>query len=556
MILKNIKYILLLAIITSACDDFLDRAPNISLNEEAVFSNFDNAEKYHNDTYSHLVNGYTEIWNGYHSMPLACVSDEGDSFQGYNTGVNSFNTGGYNNQDNKLDNSYQGIRKANKFLSKVDLIPFPDEATKNGMMGEAYFLRAFYFNDIVKRYGGLQILTEDNILMPGDDLMFARNTYQESVDQMLSDLDLAISMLPATRSDADLGRATKGAAIALKSRILLYAASPLWQSHYKDPAGGNVWQLAADAAKAVIDLQDGGVLVYELFDKTEDGKTGVDAWERLFFTRRVNNEGNKEVIFHKHISPIGFSNAAIKNWAPIGDGIEGFGEVNPLENFVELYEMSDGRPGTDADPNDPYANREPRFYKSILYNGAMWQGVEIETFVGGTHNKESGKYPQTGYYVRKMLPEEVQATTPSKSNHDWIFFRLAEMYLNYAEAINEVSGPTQEVYDAVNKIRLRVGHVPLPAGLSKDDMRIAIHHERAIELAFEGHRWFDARRWLKAREWFGGTMYKMKITKDNGSLKYEKVFHETRIYRDVMNLYPIPLGEMKKNSFLVQNPGW
>ncbi len=556
MILKNIKYILFIALLTSACDDFLEQAPDVALDGETVFGIFDNAQKYHNDIYSHLVNGYLEISNGYHSMPLACVSDEGDSFQGYNTGVTAFNTGSYNNQDNKLNNSYNGIRKINEFLSRTDIIPFPDDATKNSMMGEAYFLRAFYFNDIVKRYGGLQILTEENILVPGDDLMFARNSYQESVDQMLADLEMAVSLLPATRIDAELGRATKGAAMALKARVLLYAASPLWQSQYADPDGRSVWQLAADAAKAVIDLQDGGTKVYELFRTTEDGKTGVDAWERMFFTRRVNNEGNKEVIFHKHISPIGFDNAAIKNWAPIGEGIEGWGEVNPLENFVELFEMSDGRPGTEADPNDPYANRDPRFYKTIIYNGSTWQDVEIETFVGGNHNKESGKYPQTGYYVRKMLPEELKANTPGLANHDWTYIRLAEMYLNYAEALNEVNGPTQEVYDAVNTIRLRVGHVALAAGLSKDDMRKAIQNERAIELAFEGHRWFDARRWLKANEWFGGTMYKMRITKENGSLTYSKEFHETRIYRDVMNLYPIPLGEMKKNPYMVQNPGW
>lgn len=556
MILKNIKYIMFIAILTSACDDFLDRAPDIALDEEAVFTNFDNAQKYHNDIYSHLVNGYTEIWNGYHSMPLACVSDEGDSFQGYNTGVTAFNTGSYNNQDNKLNNSYKGIRKTNEFLAQIDVIPFPDDATENSMIGEAYFLRAFYFNDIVKRYGGLQILKEDNILIPGDDLLFQRNTYQESVDQMLSDLDMAISLLPATRSDDELGRANKGAAMALKSRVLLYAASPLWQSQYSDPQGRNMWQLAADAAKAVIDLQDDGALVYELFERTEDGKTGVDAWERLFFTRRVGNDGNKETIFHKHISPVSFSNAAIINWAPIGEGIDGYGEVNPIENFVELFEMSDGRPGTAADPNDPYANREPRFYKTIIYNGSTWQNVEIETFIGGKHNKESGKYPQTGYYVRKMLPEEVEATTPSTANHDWIYIRLAEMYLNYAEALNEVNGPTPAVYDAINKLRQRVGHVDLPLGLSKDEMRTAIQNERAIELSFEGHRWFDARRWLKAKDWFGGTMYKMKITKENGSLTYEKVFHETRIYRDVMNLYPIPLTEMKKNPYMVQNPGW
>lgn len=557
MKLKIFSLTVLVSLVLVSCEnDFLDRAPDLNLDEEKVFTIFENTQRYHADLYSHLIDGFNRMGN-YQPVPMSSAADESDSYMGYH-GTQTFNFGSYDGADNQIFNCYSGIRKANTFLSKTDVIPFPDDDIRQEMVGEAYFLRAFYFFEVIKRYGGMPII--DTVLIPGDELYYERDSYSDCVEFILSDCEKAIAGLPVIRPDDELGRATKGAAMALKARMLLYAASPLWDLEITNE---DKWQLAADAAKAVIDLTDeGGGLAYELYDNGN----GADDYERLFFNRR--NSGNKEVIFHKHQPPIGYNNQQINVWAPKGDGFEGAGAVAPTQNFVDLFEMTDGLYYDESalyDPNNPYDNRDPRFYKIVLYNGAMWQDVEVETFVSpdldqalnGKHRKVLAEFTSTGYYVRKYLPEEVQNNTSVQAYHDWIYFRLAEMYLNYAESLNEVQGPVAEVYDAVNTVRSRSGMVDLPTGLTQDEMRERIMNERAIELSFEEHRWWDARRWKKAAEWFGGEMFEMYIEKDDlGNLTYTRKPFETRVYRSYMDLYPIPISEMNKNPKFQQNPGW
>jgi hypothetical protein len=558
--MKLNRYIIsvLLSLLIFSCDkDFLERAPDLNLDEEAVFTVFENAQRFQADIYSHLVNGFNRVGN-FQPVPMSSAADESDSYMGYH-GTQALNNGSYEGIDVQIFNNYSGIRKANIFLSKLDIIPFPNETIKNSMTGEVYFLRAFYFFEIIKRFGGMPIM--EDILMPGDDLMLPRNTYKESVDFILADCNEAIRLLPADRPDNELGRITKGAAMALKARMLLYAASPLWDHEITN---SDKWQLAADAAKEVIDLTDEqGSQVYELYSTGN----GADDYERLFFNRR--NQGNREVIFHQHNSPVNFDHPQHFVWAPKGDGFQGAGAVAPTQNFVDLFEMSNGRliqdPESGYDPDNPYLNRDPRFYKIILYNGAIWQDTEVETFLSpdldpasnGKHRRNLSEYTSTGYYVRKYMPEEIKHNTSVTAYRNWIYFRLAEMYLNYAEALNEVEGPVAAVYEAINTVRSRSGMANLPEGLSKDEMRMRIMNERAIELSFEEHRWWDARRWMKASEWFNGEMYQMYIEKDeSGQLSYSKVPFETRIFREHMNLYPIPISEMNKNPLLEQNPGW
>lgn len=395
--------------------------------------------------------------------------------------------------------------------------------------------------------------------MPGADLNRERNSYKDCVNFILDDLEKAIAMLPATIDENEYGRATKGAAMALKSRVLLFAASPLWQKEMQQ----DLWADAAAAALAVIELKDNGEKVYELYST---GK-GADDYERQFFTRR--EAGNKEVIFYKHESPIGFTNDQIQVWAPNGGNLGGLGSVCPTQNFVDLFEMSNGKlisdPASGYNPQDPFKNRDPRFYKIVLFNGVKWQGETLDlTFddnssKSGTH-RQTKSYTRTGYYVRKYLPEDVKNNSSNTSYHNWIYMRLAEMYLNYAEAINEAANSESNRQLAIaklNELRARSGVVALPTGLSQEELRQRIWNERAIELSFEEHRWWDARRWLQAEKWFGGPMYEMEIRKaDGGKLTYEVKPFYTRIYRSNMNLYPIPVGEMRKNPLYVQNPGW
>ncbi len=558
------KALFLTVLVLSSCnlDDFLNRAPDLNLDEDKVFTNFTNAEKFQADIYSNLQARFNVAGN-YQPAPMSSASDESDSQYGYQY-TTSLNVGNYDGIDANISTNYEGIRKANLFLSKKDVVPFPSESKKSQMLGEVYFLRAFYFNEVVKRFGGMPIMDETNLLYPGDNLNLQRNSYKECVNFILSDLEKAISMLPVTITETEYGRATKGAAMALKARVLLYAASPLWQKEM----GENLWARAAQAAKDVIDLTDvNGEKLYQLYNT---GQGAMD-YEQLFFKRR--EQGNLEVIYAKQAPPVGFTSNEIYVWAPRGGQLGGAGSVCPTQNFVNLFEkkgpdgnyypISDRR--ANYDPQNPYKDRDPRFYKTVLYNGASWQGEIMDmTYnddktLSGTH-RQTKEYTRTGYYVRKYLPEQVKNLTSITAYHNWIYFRLAEMYLDYAEAINE-SFDSQDArtlaVEAVNKIRTRSGVTGLTGNFTQQQLRERIWNERAIELSFEEHRWWDARRWLKAVDWFGGPMYEMEITKNSqGTLNYEEKPFYNRIYLSYMNLYPIPLSDMRKNTLYKQNPGW
>lgn len=574
--MRNTIYIIIILVIglvsCEKMDDFLDRAPDVNLDEEKVFTDFVNSQAFHADIYSGLTSRFNAVGN-YQPVPLASASDESESNAGYH-GTKGFNMGNYDGLDANISHYYTAIRKANLFLKNTDRIPFPDNQTKEQMLGEVYFLRAFYYHELLKRFGGMPILTEEDLLVPGDDLMRARNTYRECFAFIMDDLKKAIDMLPATLPTNEYGRATKGAAMALKARVLLFAASPL-SSNQTDEFGidGNIddwyendgktwWLKAAEAAMNVIELTDeDGNLVYELYQTGAENK--ADDYEKLFFNRREH--GNKEIIFYKHEAPVGFDSDEINVWMPSGD-FGGAGAVQPTQNFVDLFEMSNGRyideAGSDYDENNPYVNRDPRFYKIIIYHGSTWQGSVMD--ITPTSSMFSAGTFLTGYFVRKYVPEEVMKNTSTTSYHNWIFFRLAEMYLNYAEAMNEVEGPTQRVRDAVNIVRSRSGVVDLPEELTSDkkSMRQRIQRERAIELCFEEHRWWDARRWSTgeegelATEWFGGPMEKMIITQEGENITYEREVYYTRIFQPRNNLYQIPIEEMYKNPLLVQNPGY
>ncbi len=527
------------------CDDFLDRAPDLNLDEDKTFHNYETAYQYQADIYFNLRKGFN-VLGSFQPAPIACATDEAEASSGWHTS-NNLNVGAYDGVDNVLSQDYAGIRKCNVFLTKVNIIPFPDTDTKNHMTGEVYFLRAFFFHDIIKRYGGMPDLN-DKLLFPNDDMNLPRNSYKDCVTAILSDLEKAIPLLPSTVDDNQIGRVTKGAAMALKARVLLYAASPLWDGEFTN---ADKWKQAADAAMDVITLTAGGGRVYSLYNTG----SGVNDYEQQFFVRPPQNT---EVIFWFNDEGKKFDSDEIKVWSPSGENYMGNGAVWPTQNFVDMFEMEDGLPVNESplyDPANPYLRRDPRFYKIIIYNGAMWQSFAAETFIGGKQRLKSTDC-LTGYYVRKYLPESVTYNASTGSYHNWQYIRLAEVFLNYAEAINEAEGP-DKAYPYVNAIRARSGMPDLPEGLTKPQMREHIKHERAIELSFEEHRWWDVRRWLDGEKYFSGTVSGMDITKNgDGSFSYNRVNIETRIFTSKMNLYPIPTTELDKNTMYVQNPGW
>jgi hypothetical protein len=290
-------------------------------------------------------------------------------------------------------------------------------------------------------------------------------------------------------------------------------------------------------------------------------------YETLFLTKN-----NSEIIFAKkfnapvriHGTGMAYNPGFETINLPAGS-FGGWGGIAPTQNLVDAYEMKDGKPINQSalyNPNDPYKDRDARFYATVLYNGSEFGGKKVETFEGGANSKSvSDDASNTGYYIRKFLypsAEKMAQLYPSTSDQDWIFLRYAEVLLNYAEAHNEAVGPDATVYDAINQLRSRpsVNQPPLPAGLSQADMRQRIRNERRVELSFEEHRYFDIRRWGIAKEVLNGPLYGMKITKTATGFNYERIIFENRVFQDKMVVLPIPQAEIDKNPAAKQIAGW
>ncbi|WP_460541314.1 RagB/SusD family nutrient uptake outer membrane protein [Echinicola sediminis] len=535
----NIKIYTLFSVLIlalSSCAGYLDPEPQQDdLTKDIVFSDILQAEKVLNNVYSGVRTGL-DAGTYYYAM-LGSASDEG---------VNSFNwagtwpvTNGAWSPTNQFDNiwsrQYQFIRKAHLFLENIDQVPGNDEL-KGRMKAEARFLRAYFYFTLVERYGGVPLVTE--LLSLDADLALPRNTMEECVNFIVSELEAVKEILPGTYGSSDLGRVTRGAAMALKARALLYFASPLHNPSNETSR----WEAAAKAAKDVIDLG-----TYSLYPD----------YQELFL-----EPFNQEIIYAR----VDYGNSFFDTMnRPSGNINGGWGGTNPTVNFVESYDMENGKtiddPTSGYDPEKPLENRDPRLYQTVVIPEDTWFGDSYEPWDGGKDGRtpppglgNAGDGTRTGFNLKKYMQENFQNNTRT-----WIVFRLGEMYLNYAEATNEVQGPVDAVYEALDMIRTRqtVGLPPLERNLSKDEMRERIWKERQVELAFEDHRWFDVRRW-KIGEVLGGPMYGYKMTKNaDGSITYEKnVFQERRYDAPKFNLYPIPQSEININENLEQNPLW
>lgn len=528
--------------------DLLDKAPIDRITEDAVWSDPALVQTFVNSKYRDLGFGFN--WNGDELM-WASASDE--SLFSHDYGMWAINKGeitpsnlailGYgptenNGNMNPWSKNYRYIRDANQFFARIGSVPM-DSAQRRQLTGEMTFLRAFRYFDLVRNYSGVPLLTQSFAL--GDDYTTVkRASLAESINFVVSEADKAAALLPATYTGANVGRATKGAALALKARMLLYAASPLY-------AGSNDvarWQVAAQAAKAVMDLG-----LYQLYPN----------YSQLFLT-----PNNTEVIFNRIETQQGDSFINLERWnGPNGYG--GWGGNVPTQNLVDDYETMDGQPITAAgakyDPQNPYANRDPRLAATILYNGAPYRGRVLETFRPGgldsPDGPESFNTSPTGYYLRKFINEARDLGATNSSQAPWIYFRLGEVMLNYAEAQNEAAGPDASVYRAINQVRARSAMPALPTGLTQAQMRERIQRERHVELAYEEHRYYDVRRWKIANTTENLPIRGVTITKDAASkLRYDYPTVQERRFNDRNYLLPIPLKETQANPGLTQNPGY
>lgn len=545
--------VLIVAGFLSSCKKYYESVPVEAVTNDYIWDTKDSngvyASQYLFEIYASLPDGTNRISKDF----LDAGSDDAVTSQTIAAPVTLLATNGitiFNNPDDAWASSYAAIRKATDFLNNFHKVPLKNKSEQKYWFGEARFLRAFFYWELVKRYGGIPILG-DSVKGLKDDVQLPRNSFETCVNYIVSECNRAKDSLREDPvSDADYGRITKDAALALKAHVLLYAASKLYNggntgdslNGYSD-YNNQRWSLAADAAKAIIDEGK-----YSLEPKFTD----------IFLLQR-----SREVIYGK-TNTLGYftetQNAPI-NYATAPAS----GNTSPTQELVDAYGMKNGLEINDAgsnyDPKNPYANRDPRLSYTVLYNGAMWLSVPLQTFIGGV-NRPGGTtvQTQTGYYMRKFLGNFENATQFENHGRDWIYFRFAEVLLNYAEAKNEYSGPSEDIFVTIDSIRKRAGLDPyaISRSISQDSLRTIIRNERHKEMAFEEQRYWDIRRWK-----IGGAVYNnhplhgMDITKTADGYIYNispvlnTAFDESKMY-----FYPIPYNEMVSNQNMRQNPGW
>lgn len=534
--MREIKFFIFLLLIATSCESFLERDSATSISEERVFENAELIKMFAN-------NIYMEVPNFDHSL-YDLITDECTSW--WSHPHHNVRQGEWYANNNPMEYwAYGAIRKTNMFLEAIDESPVnPDDAKV--LKGEVKFLRAKFYFDMVKRYGGVPIITVAQDI--DDDLFVSRSSMEDSFAFIVKELEEAIELLPETHGsrDIDVGKANKWSAKALLGRVMLYWASPL----YNTQNDISKWDKAAQINKEVIDSGP-----YDLFPN---------------FRNIMLEKNNQEEVFSvQFLYP--YRHHGWDSWhQPDSRSRQDASERCPYQEFVDAFEMKNGKnindPDSGYDPQNPYKNRDPRLDQTVILNGTPFGLSQdpVDMYVGGDDEINSPYGTNTGYLLRKGTEEDNDDFYGwSGSDQNWPELRYAEVLLNYAEAKNEVlSSPDQSVYDAVEKIRQRAGLVPyqLPEGLSKEEMRERIRNERYIELAFEQKRYWDLRRWKIAKDVMDGKVFTaMYIYKeDDGSFTYERksLMVGTAVFKDYMYFMPIPLDEINKNPNLEQNPGW
>lgn len=519
--MKKTAYILFAAAVFFSCsDDFLDKKPLDKLSEKDVFGNATLAEAYVNSFYSVLPDPFTE-------GNIGCISDEG--FFRYGGTSTNYIARGLMTPDNVVymsepggaahstrttflniwKRAYEQIRNMNDFLEHMKTSTLPEE-TRNRLSGEVYFLRAWAYANLVQRYGGVPIV--DKVYGTGDEFGAKRDLFDDCIDFILSDLAQAKGLLEPTSA---LGRVNSDVCLALESRITLIAASPLFNDP-ENPAGSIVrgaysaakWERARDAAKAIVDRADidgayALALTYDDYWKNIKSKEVI--WAKYF----TSTSGNKAQLYYATID----ANGAMNGWIA----------MQPTEAIVLDYEMAaTGKKifeeGSGYDPAKPWDGRDPRFYKSISYPNGVLMGKQTYDYVfyykAGVTADDFGKGKTepafeakgehvsnenntTGYALRKWIIEDAPVTENENSTLMYPWFRLAEMYLNYAEAAY-MCNDEETCRQYINKVRDRADVLMPHVTESGPALFDRLVNERRVELAFESQRYFDLRRWKLA----------------------------------------------------------
>ena len=561
--MKKLFKILLVALsffLTQSCEDYLEKDATVDtkLTYEQIFSDVHYAPGFLNNIYNQLPDGYSRFGGAL----LAAASDEGVC-SNVGSPINLFNKNAINattNPDDVWDDMYRGIRKCNIFLKELEpdgiitqsnSIPENIEgvAVRNYYKGQALFLRAFFHFELLKRYGNIFYIT--TVLDPfNEEELFSgvQSTYDQAVDAIVSDCDAAALLMPdAYPDDSYNGRPVSWTPLAFKSRVLLYAASPL-----NNPANDKAkWQRAAIAAKVIVDSKK-----YRL-GTLSTIFTSLYNSEIIFAARAVNRNDIENYNY-----PVSY---------------QGLGYMNPTEDLVQAFGMTAKtykNRMADFDPSDPYSlenarKREDRLKYTVFFNGSRLKDTTVSTFVGGKDGLfSSPTATKSGYYMSKFVDQSLDLAKGNTSLRAWVYMRYAEILLNYAEALNESDNVANNtaIVNALDLLRNRANLRTFDTSdktllKDQDEMRKYIKQERRLELAFEEHRFWDLRRWKDAETVLNKPVNGIRITKDDaGDFAYTVFEADTRVFDPKMYWYPIPRTEILKyrnaGKTIVQNPGW
>ena len=581
------KYLTFLGVgllfMASACNDGYEKEPVEHFTLDYLFSRADSAgiqARYflNNIYYEHLPSGYNRINGDF----LDAASDDAISINNNEPEIYKLFMGRYSAVSRLTDMEwggyYQGIRKANILINNIDVVPFnltyinalgETKPLNYTMKAEARFLRAHFYFELVKRYGGVPLIG-DNVYVLGDDVQLPRNTFAQCIDYIVRELDEIkddLRSLPMADATEFAHAPTKEACLAMKARVLLYAASPLFNE--KPLEAGNEligypsydsgrWNLAAQAAKDLID---------QYGPKGKGTLNLAQDYRNIFVDFYGGN--NPELIFFRPVGknksietangPLGFSGNSLGN-----------GNTNPTQNLVESFLMKDGTKYVSTSVDDPFKNRDPRLDFTILHHGSRWLNTTLDTQVGGTHNPSGAQYSRTCYYMAKFMKDYQTSSNYEDNIHLWVMYRYGEVLLNYAEALNEVAlaGGTidnKEVLNSLIQLRKRAciepGNenyygLPAPQNYDAAEMREIIRNERRIEMAFEEQRYWDIRRWRIAEDIFKEPLKGLNIQVVGNKTIYNEVNVLSAEFDTKRYFYPIPYSEVIKNGNMIQNPNW
>ncbi len=560
--MKKLFYILSVALLATGCN-FLDFDESSSdYSRDDMYLTYSNIQKMLTNIYGYMPN--KNIYDVSDAL-RDCGSDDAE-YGDPDASVQRFTNGTWsalNTVDDKWSTMYSGIRSANEFLESiktVDLSMYQYDTKYQRWLEhlkyypyQAKVLRAYYFFELARRYGDIPMpLT---MLTAEEANMIEKTPFDEVIDFIVTECDEAAKNLPDTYVgllDDETGRVTRGFALAVKTKALLYAASPLY-----NPSGDkSKWEKAAAAAKEIMDLN-----VYRL-DPDE----------------KANNYTSQEVIFaimRSESSSFELYNFPVRFTEGQRTYISG---SYPTQNLVDAFQTANGYDITlgsdgwqtsdpDFDITKPYEGRDPRFARAILADGMSFKGSTIETFVGGKDYSATRNDlgTPTGYYLRRYIQESTSFIPENTvtNKHQWIVYRYAEALLTYAEAMNEYLGnPTTtegefsiSALEALNMVRANAG-MPDVTVTSQSDFREAVRREWRVEFAFEDHRFWDVRRWDIGQA-TQGQIDGVEITRNGGKNEYKRMTVETRTRSARQNLFPIPQSELFCNPNLnPQNTGW